>query len=244
MQKKLFILLFICITGTASAQTERSDIRERWRLGVSGGLGHMYASSKDAENELVANGIDRQKARDFYKNYKSGWQGNADLHYLLNPYMGVGAKYALFSTSATLKQISFGNYNGDGFHEFFGNMDNQLYINYVGPSFMGQYFINRRKTWKTTALVSYGYAHYRLEERVMEFPMLATGHTFGGYSELGIEYYLGRHIAIGVNLHFFTGIFRKFELKNNQNSQTIKLSWDERENVSRTDFSFGIRFYN
>ena len=222
---------------------EKKDKVERIRITIAGGPGYMYASSKDAENDLISLGNDRQKVKDYYKKYKLGWQGNADIHYLFNPYMGAGVKYALFSTSEVLKNISFGNYNGDGQHLYFGDIEETLYINYVGPTFLGQTFINRNKTWKVSALISYGYTSYRMEGYVMDFPALITGNAFGGYDEVGIEYFVGRHAAIGFNISTFYSTFKKMKAKSSQGSQTIELSGKERENVSRINGSLSFRIY-
>jgi len=244
MKQYLFLLLFlICATGNCLAQTEQTGKREKWRIGIAGGPGYMSASSKDAENALVERGIDRSDAKSYCRKYKWGWQGNADLHYLINPYMGIGAKYACFSTATKLNDISFGNYNGDGLHLFWGNMNEQLYVNYVGPSFFAQAFTNRNQTWKLTALVSLGYTNYRAEAHIMNVPMLATGHTFGQYSEIGMEYRLSKNMAAGVNLTSFVSVLSKLTFKTSQSTQTVDLSREERENVSRLDLSFAFRVY-
>ena len=222
---------------------EAMDKIERWRISIAGGPGYMSASSKDAENELIALGNDKNKVKDFYKKYKLGWQGNADVHYLFNPYMGVGVKYALFTTSASLKDISFGNYNGDGLNMYLGDIEETLYINYVGPTFLGQIFINKNKTWKASALISCGYTSYRMENYTMDFPMLATGNTFGVYEELGIEYFVGKQVALGFNIGTFLSTLKKFNVQNNQGSQKLELSNDERENISRINGSLSFRIY-
>lgn len=240
MKNCLFILVLLFCGGLKCvSQIEAKKEHEKWRFSISGGPGYMYSSSKEAENNLVASGIDRHKAKSYYKDYKWGWQGNADLHYLLGRHIGIGAKYSFFSTSGKLKDVSLGNYNGDGLHIFFGDLKEQLYVNYIGPSILGQTFVNTRKTWKATALISLGYANYRSETHILEVPALITSNNFGGYSELGMEYYLSKHIAIGANLNYFAASFKKMNVKNNQGSQEIDLN--ERENVSRLDLSFGIR---
>lgn len=242
MKNCLFILvLLFCGVLECFSQISTEKEREKWRFSLSGGPGYMYASSKDAEDNLVDAGIDRHKAESYYKDYKWGWQGNADLHYLLGPNLGIGAKYSFFSTSGKLKDVSLGNYNGDGLHNFFGDLEEQLYVNYIGPSLLGQAFVNTRKTWKATALISFGYANYRSETHILEVPALITSNNFGGYSELGMEYYLSKHIAIGVNLNYFAASFKKMNIKSNQGSQEI--DYNKRENVSRLDLSLGIRIY-
>ena len=222
---------------------ESYDKVERWRISIAGGPGYMFASSKDAENELIGLGNDRRKVKDFYKKYKLGWQGNADVHYLFNQHMGVGVKYALFATSSTLNDISFSNYNGDGLHIFSGDIDETLYVNYVGPTFLGQIFINRDKTWKASALISYGYTSYRMESYTMDFPMLVTGSSFGVYEDIGIEYFVGRQVALGLNISTFFSTLKKFNVQNNQGSQKIELPNDERENISRISGSLSFRIY-
>ena len=83
------LLLFIFIAGNCFAQRNTDNINsyrrsnndiefetknkvERWRISIAGGPGYIFSSSEDAENEFIAIGNDRQKVKDFYKNYKLG----------------------------------------------------------------------------------------------------------------------------------------------------------------------------
>ena len=249
MKRGFFILFLICITGTCLAQyhTYYDDDEnwkfERWRVSISGGPGYIYSSSKDAENDLIASGMDKQKVNAYYKNFKWGWQGNADLHYLFNSHIGVGVKYALFQTQSTLRQLSFGNYNEDGLHIFFGDIEDKLYINFVGPSFLWQNFVNRRETWKVVSLISIGYANYRGESHIMEYPLLITSHTFGVYGESGLEYYINRNVAVGAKLNYITSSFEHFKVKNSQRTTSYTLTGKEKEDLNRFEFSLGFRFY-
>lgn len=243
MKNHLKVTLIFLITACFSTGTQAQDYFSRVRIGISGGAGYMFASTRDAERDLIRMGIDKHKVKDFYDNYKSGWQGDADIHIMVGSHVGVGAKYALFSTSAKMKNVSLGNYNGDGLHHFFGDFEDQLYINYIGPSCFGQYFINRRKTWKATAMISYGYVNYRSENHILEVPSLITGHSFGGYGEFGMERHLGNHVSIGAKLDYFASLFRKFKVETNQVTQTVKLSGKDLENVSRCGISLGLRIY-
>jgi len=236
-------ILTCLIAAFLSNAIQAQEHFSRVRIGISGGTGYMYASTRDAERELIRMGIDKHKVKDFYEKYKWGWQGDADIHIMVGPHIGVGAKYALFSTSAKMKNVSLGNYNGDGLHSFFGDFEDQLYINYIGPSCFGQIFVNRNKTWKATALMSYGYVNYRSESHILEVPSLMTGHSFGGYSEFGMEYHLNKTLSIGAKMNYFASLFRKFKVENNQGTQTIKLSGRDLENVSRYGISLGIRIH-
>ena len=255
MKRIFFVLLLICMAGNCFAQYNDYDEDEeywedyeyakyeRWRISISGGPGYIYTSSKDAENELIASGVDKQKAKDFYKKYRWGWQGNADIHYLFNPNLGAGVKYSLFQTNSKLGQIPFGNYNGDGLHNFFGDIEEKLFVNYIGPSFLWQNFINRRETWRASSLLSVGYANYRSENYIMELPVLLTSNTLGVYGELGLECYISRNVAIRANLNYILSSFKKFNIKSSQGTSSYKLSDKEKEDISRIDLSLGLSFY-
>ena len=254
--KRVFIFLsMICITGNCIAQyyeyiddyeyyeDEEYVIYEKWRIGISGGPGYIYTSSKDAENELITIGMDKQKVKDAFNNYRWGWQANVDLHYLFNQKIGIGVKYSIFQTSTKLENVSFGNYNGDGLHIFFGDMEDKLYVNYIGPSFLWQNYINRRETWKITTLFSLGYSHFRSESHIMDFPSLTTSHTFGGYGEFGLEYFISRNVSLGANLNYIISSFKKFTIKNNQGTYPYEPPDNGKEDISRFNFSLGTRVY-
>ena len=238
------LLLLILIAGNCFAQrntyinTETKNKIERWRISLAGGAGYMIAGSK--ESALISMGIPKQKARDFYKRYRLGWQGNADVHYLFNSYLGAGVKYSLFSSSSDIKGITN---NGDRRHVFYGDLKEAMYVNYVGPSFIGQTFINQRKTWKVSALISYGYASYRSELYSLEIPRLITSDTFGGYDEIGIEYYVSKNIAVGFNIGYLFATFSRMNIEDKNDYHAIRLTKEERETVSRLNGSLTFRIY-
>ena len=240
------LLLFILIVGNCFSQrntyinSETKNKIERWRISLAGGAGYMTAGSKGSENTLISIGVPKQMAVDFYKKYRLGWQGNADVHYLFNQYLGAGAKYSLFSSSGDIKYIT---HSGDRDHVLYGDFEEISYVNYVGPSFIGQTFINQSKTWKVSALISYGYASYRSEINSLEIPRLLTSDTFGGYDEIGIEHYVNKNIAIGLNIGYFFATFSRMNIEDKNDSHAIRLNKEEQKTVSRLNGSLTFRFY-
>ncbi|GHT12415.1 hypothetical protein FACS189426_15780 [Bacteroidia bacterium] len=73
--------------------------------------------------------------------------------------------------------------------------------------------------------------------------MLATGYTLGGNAGVSIEYYPVKWISVGANAGIFSATFYKFNVSNNQSSTTVDLEAKDFENISRMDYSLGVRFH-
>lgn len=245
--KKLFVLVLLCPYMILSGQQIEKEILPKWRLNIMGGMGYMTANADNAINEMVSYGINRKEAEDYYESMKLGVQGSVEIHYLFNRNLGVGAKYLLFSTNNSIDGL---NMNMSPAGSSFIPINNatyaeRLYINYAGPSFYVRQTVDPGNKWQLTGGISIGYTHYRnevtIESETRYIPSLITGRTFGGSWDAGLEYFFNKNCSIGLNIGTFYSAFKKLKFKNEL--ITTDVIPDKRENVSRLDFSLGIRFY-
>lgn len=211
----------------------------RWRLSASGGLGYRVASFRDGKNELINQGFSSIAADKYIRELRLGPKFSGQAHYLFNSVYGAGIDYQFFQSSGEIS----GNLDPqDGVTLFYGNVEDNIYINYVGPSFIYSDWLSSASL-KFYAQISMGLTMYREETIYFYNPVLITGKAFGANSELGLEYYFARNIALKFNLNFYQSTISKIDVNDGQTSQQIKLEKEQKESMSRLDTGFGLNFY-
>ena len=216
-----------------------------WRFGVQGGIGYMLESTADSENELTSIGVNSQTAKDLCKNLNWGYSYSADVHYLFNHWGGIGIRYSGFYSAADA-DITINIF--DGINYLYTNMEKRVYINFVGPSFFTQYWLDQSNTFKFTSSIALGYAHYRDEEEY-DYPSinnyLATGSTFGGNVNASFEYFPLSWLSVGVTGGYYGAWFGKITASDGNNKQTIKLKDYnlDKINTSHLNLFLGVKFY-
>ena len=154
------------------------------RLALGGGFGYLFASSKEAEQELVDQGFTKKQSQSFFNGLRLGYLGNADLTYFISPNYGIGAKYKFFETSNS--QEGFLDPQ-DGVNLIYGNLGEKIYVNFFGATFHSQQWIAKQQKLKLNSTYALGLATYRNEMDVVTNCLLLTGKSFGMDINLGIE---------------------------------------------------------
>ena len=253
MRLCFLISIFICCFWDSNAQVEN-----KWRINLSGGMGYRTTNTSEDEEKLTDMGFSEQSVNSCYNDLKWGLQGNGDIHYLFHPNFGVGIKYAFFYVDGKFDETSsliLPSISGYGpIHLYMAEKD---YLNYVGPSLHIRSFLEK-SIFAISATLSAGYSHYRSnnEESVgTEFgsnkqQFIIKGNSFGMYGSAGLEYFLNKRIALGLDLGYFysslNDISLTTEVDNNTTvSKKVKLTDinGKKENLSRLDFSLGIKIY-
>ena len=87
---------------------------------------------------------------------------------------------------------------------------------------------------------SIGYMGYKQERQTRNRNFTYTAATLGLNLDFGYDIYLSKKLSLGLMVSFAAGSLGEVDLEENGISQTIEL--DERENLSRIDFSAGLRW--
>jgi hypothetical protein len=255
----LIIIFLTCCFFCGSAQ--KKDLK--WRFNLSGGIGHLYTNTSLEEKRLIEARINEQKIKDLYDDLKGGIQGSADIHYLVNRNFGAGIKYIFFTTDGELEE-AFKMSPLTGYTDLILSFKSRDCMNYAGPSIHARTFLNNNLVLSFT--LSGGYTHYKSllkrhenyfftfwynkELRMINITSFsATGKTFGMYAGAGSEYFLNKQISIGLDAGWFYSTFSKMTIETRNG--TIKISEEvnlkelngKKENISRFDFSLGVKFY-
>jgi hypothetical protein len=222
-------------------RTRRSDSPrfKRWHAGVQFGGSYLLASTTDVENELIAQNLSRDDVKDHYRQLKRGIHVGGSAYYMFSKYVGAGLKYLLFHSSGTAEFM----YPLGAIDYFFIDMNEKIYVNYVGHSVTSQQWFGRGKKFRLAEEVSLGYANYRDEAKIGGTNTLLTGHTVGGTAGVSFEYYLLNWLSAGAHVSVFTATFTKLKVSDGRQTATVNLNADEYENMSHLDYGISVRFH-
>lgn len=213
---------------------------KRLRLGISGGAGYLYSSSKDAEEAMMTWGITEDQAEKYYNDLRTGIYGSGDITWMLTQRIGLGLRYKFYDTSGSVE--GFFDLQ-DGINIYYSTYSEHIYVNFTGVSLYYSEPLGRNQKFNIYIAYAAGLAHYRNEAESFQGHLLLTGNAFGVDGALGLEYLINPSIAVGAELSAFSALLRKIEITDGFTIETIELENDNFENLSRVELSLGVRFY-
>lgn len=241
IMKHRFIFLFFLLLGTAVSISAQQSSYEtaipKWRFSVSGGMGYSFVSG----NSSNYNSLNADKMKKYEDDARWSSLLNADVHYFFKPDWGLGIKYLINRTSTSGND--FIEDIGDGRHYAIGNISDNVFLNYVGPSVAGYHKFGAEKKFMLFSAASIGYAHYRDEIKYINYNYLVTGNTVASTFEFGLEYFVKPSVSIGANIGYILANFYSIKTTDGSRTETSKLDSDNRLNASNVNLSLGIRYY-
>jgi hypothetical protein len=235
--------------SSSSAERDKAPYR-RWKIGLQGGGAYLTGSVSESKKQMRELGIPQSQIDDFHKKLRNGAFVGLDVHYLLTRFFGVGLRYSLFTSSINMDfslrdpTVSLPIYYSMGLNE-------KIYVNYIGPSVIFQHWLGSGQKFSLSEEISLGYAHYRDEVRYDPYQFvlfdtyntLTEGHTMGGGLKVAFEYYPSPHISFAANAGLFVAPF--YSVKISAKDMTVKEKLDSKNflNMSRADYSLGVRFH-
>lgn len=222
--------------------------KRRWRFGLQTGVSYMLASTTDAENSFVEMGTSKKAAEEFYDDLRSGYLFGTDVHFMVRDTWGFGLTYSLFATQAKSPLVL---YTGDMINYWNMEMEERMYVSFVGVSFCLHQWLNRTHNLRLGQKLALGYVHYRDEVEFQRNSFiqpnngLATGNSLGAGAEISLEYFPVSWLSVTGSIDFFGSWLRKMTISDGYNEQEVKLKDAEldNENLSRLNFSIGVRFH-
>jgi hypothetical protein len=213
---------------------------QRIRIGLGGGLGYRYVSSKTAEEQLVNNGFTEAESHSYYNGLKFGRLASADVTYLFSPTWGLGLKYKFFNNSSSQKGFIDPH---DQLNLYYGKVSENMFVNFVGVSYYAQTWLGVQNRLKFNSSVSIGMASYRDESSILYTNVLITGSSIATDCSIGVEYFLRKNFSLGIDLSAFFSTMKEYKLTDKTSTTTTKLNADEYDNISRLDLSIGAKIY-
>lgn len=198
--------------GTVLPVVEQSS---KWRVGIQGGFTYSLAQ--------ISNRLSADEAS-YQKGVKTGFSVGGDLGYYFWKNVGVGMKYDLFRSW---------NHNQE-------QKDN-ITMQFIGPSV----FRKIQMTGKKNALIAgflLGYQTYSnsRREEIQNFKL--RGNSLGWGVDLSLDHKLSTNYALGFGATCFLGAVYKFKKESRAGVETIQLTNDKYENLSRVELTLALRF--
>jgi len=241
-----------------SSEKQPQEPFERWRIGFQLGGSYLLNSLPGLRHSLQDAGVTLPyQADNFYKPLRKGMAFDIDVHYLLVPSWGIGLRYSLFSSS-TQMDYSVRDLGSIMPIYYTANEKEKFYLNYFGPSLLFQQWLNRDRKFRLNEQLSVGYIYFRNEKQFdpyqyvfvnpntgqKQYNVLNAGSTFSGNIQLSLEYYPSSWISIGANLGIFPATFYSLKVSDNNNTSVVKkLEKGNYLDMSRLDYSLGVRFH-
>ncbi|MGB8492417.1 MAG: hypothetical protein WCE64_15290 [Bacteroidales bacterium] len=209
-------------------------------LTLSSGPGYLVASSENAETAMIDQGFSAAAAKAYYADMRLGIYISADAVWVNQKEFGAGVKYKFFTTSAKTEGYLDPQ---DGVYLIYGFYKEQIYVNFIAATFRYQKSINSRNSLMMNTNCSAGLSLYRNEAEYAKTFYLLTGKNFGFDTNIGLEYLITTRMSACCDLSVFYSNIRRMDISDGVNSTTVKLSKDNSENLTRIDFSLGVRIY-
>lgn len=246
MNKNLAMLLSMAFLVSCSnfafaqytSDSTKTEKQNKWRISLDAGLGYRLASTKNSKQIFINQGFTTSEVDNYFKKIKWGPKASAQVHYLLNPKYGLGIDYQFHHSSGSITGTIA---PGDG-SLYYGETEDNVYTNYTGLSLYYNEWILQNKL-KYYGQTSIGICFFRQETISFYTPMLITGKSLGTNLELGLEYFIHKHLALGSQLNFFQSTISKINVDNGNSKEDVKLEKDQFEGLSRLDASMGVKFY-
>lgn len=215
--------IFISLMAFCFAVNLYSEDFTRFQISADGGYSYRIGS---IEPEVTG------FARQHVNKLRSGFHLNGDASFYFNRLVGVGAK------------CSFSKYSNDQYIDILGInsrilVREDISLGYVGPCVAFRFMKNNHLF---VADASLGFMWYWDDARISSNLWSIVGYSFGQYIGCGYFYSLTKNISIGAKFSFYMGLLTSYEVGlNDYFVEEVHLDSDEYGNLSRLDFSVGIK---
>lgn len=216
----VFFLLFV-LSQQVNAQSEIGKFR------LSGDFGYGYRLAKVPTNIP-------DELKDYVKDLKSGVVFDASLDYSIASNWGVGVYFSrFFSQNSAFINLSL------------ATADN-IRLTYLAPFV---FFKNTSQNGLHTVRVNFstGFLGYSNNSNVNDDFFEFRANTLGVATGLDYDIHVSEYVSFGAGVKLIIGSTSEFELTENGQSRTIKVSdqsvSEDRESLSRVNLTLGIKIY-
>ncbi|MCF8368378.1 MAG: hypothetical protein K9G76_04990 [Bacteroidales bacterium] len=210
-------------SGSKEKQSKFAEGESTSRIALHGG--YTYRTAKLPE------GIDSEYANHL-KNLKNGIHFGSDLNFFLNPSNALGASFSYSIAKSTLSNVVAVDEFGDIIAS--GDLTENISLLYIGPSYFTRYITGYGKTHWLYGITA-GYYSYKEDFEWLGETVDITGATAGLGLTFGADFPSSNNFALGFQVSMLIGWLSEIDI----DGQTTTL--DESENLSRFDFTVGIR---
>ena len=200
----------------------------QFRLAIGGGFSYTLAK--------VPKGLE-PTADDYLRSLKSGFHFRADANYFFNRQFGIGLKYSYFGSKGSVENIRFLDDQGNIIHL---DISDEISNNFIGPTFLIRFLgpVNKNAFIVSISMGYMGYKNYAY----YGFPFTLNGSTLAMAIDLGYDIGISENLSLGFWATLYFGSLSKLTYDDGFSTETIELSEEQRESVSRIDLSVILSF--
>ncbi|MBE9461088.1 outer membrane beta-barrel protein [Dyadobacter subterraneus] len=187
-----------------------------WSFGLNGGYSYRLPNAGTRSDTPYSK---------YLRGLKTGFSIGADGHKFFWPRVGLGLKYNFYKSK--------GEYDAD--------FSDDISIQFVGPSFIYQSPFENGKT-SVLAGFAMGYQSYKNSARAYGEDFTLRGSATGWAMSLGLEQKLSEHFALNLTGACYLGTSYKFRKQMAGHTETIKLTRENFEDLSRIEITLGLKF--
>ena len=231
MKRLLILLTVLAMPAVAGAQKYYSIEDSKWKISLGGGYSRRIAIFDEDSMDPVL----------YMHNKKllGGFSGSAEVTYFTSQTGGFGLKFNEFRASNDeLVTVTY----EDGSQKS-GTMDETIDLFFIGP--VGTF--RKLSTFGERAFIfsfGYGLVGERDNLLLIDDKYLMNGFTTGYLLELGYDFTVSDHFAIGASLNAIAASLSSYNLTDDSGqTQTVKLDKDSYEGLMHVNFQIGIRYY-
>jgi outer membrane protein W len=170
---------------------------------------------------------------------KNNLNFGADISYYFKNNIGFGVKYNGISAKAHTSNVMY--VLEDGFI-IYDKLSNKIEIHFIGAFLSTRYFLESNKHC-VFANVGAGYVRYKDHAVFINQSVKMTGNTAAFFAEIGYDFLVTNHLAIGFQLSVILGQLQAIYLTMSNIKVKEELDRTQRENLGHIDISLGFRFY-
>jgi hypothetical protein len=212
-----YVYSFYKVEKSPRRRVENSGYQYKGRLALNTGYSYCYASTVDFPAEY----------KDIERGIKSGFHFGGDFSAYLSKHFGLGFK-ALFFKS--------GKEELEG-----GNISDDISVGYIAPQLCLRSFSLNQRNMLFFGF-SMGYAGFTNKSEYY-VPVTKKSSTFAWGIDLGYEFGISEHAAVGFQFSTLGGRLKRIENTVNGKIITVDLDKEDYEHLGRIDLSVGLRFW-
>ncbi len=235
MKNKIFTLLFLVLISSTfnfiSSQVviKSGEKKSKNVFMLTSSLSWSYRFVKVPEDYQLM-------IREYMRELKSGTSFDIGAYYLFPAKKGIGLKFSRFQSKNFLGPLQF---NYDDGTTGFGNISDNMVINFIGPSYCG---FQESNAGIFKYEISLGYMGYRNDAYAPDY-LLIKGSSFGIMAGLGYNFKLGQNVYFGPQISIAGGSLKKYNIEYSDGTKrTVQLEDGNAESLFRADLSANLTF--
>lgn len=184
-----------------------------------------------------------QSHQDFVKNISNGFYNEIDFSYYFKRFktIGIGIKYSKSFCRASATDIS---YDAENIPVIGGNLEQSMNYGFFGPQFSVRVlFLKNNMFYSKIAFGSvYFNQHTISSNNLLNRDFTIKSNTFGLNFEFAYDYFISKHLAVGIHGSFTAGAFFDYTLYENSIKSYQQFGDENELLISPLDIGVGLRY--